>query len=120
MWLDNKLLFNSSAPGLIAAPPTLPGYLPSQFAQVVRDDGKLFVRSAVTILTKNGKLTVVSSQPLDQRKLLNLATDLGEVTLYGPDSGCAGSIRMRLPHPALVCPLKRPPKAQASQGKNTN
>jgi len=83
VWLDGKLRFSRSAPGLISAPPTLPGYLPAQFAQVVRDDGKLFVRAALTIPTKSGKLTVVSSKPLDQRLLLDIAADLGAVTLYG-------------------------------------
>jgi sigma-B regulation protein RsbU (phosphoserine phosphatase) len=82
-WLDGKLLFNQSAPGVTVTAPSLPAYLPSQFARTVRDDDRLFLRSAVTIPTKSGKLTVVSSKPLDQRMLLDVAADLGEVTLFG-------------------------------------
>lgn len=81
-WLDGKLLFNQPIRGLISTSPSLPLYLPPQFARVVRDDGRLLVRSAVTIPTKSGKLTAVSTKSLDQRLLLDLSADLGEVTLF--------------------------------------
>jgi phosphoserine phosphatase RsbU/P len=81
-WIDGKLQFSESAPGLKSTPPSLPGHLPPEFALIARDQGHLFLRSAVTIPTKNGRLTVLSSKPLDQRMLLDLASRLGEVTLY--------------------------------------
>jgi sigma-B regulation protein RsbU (phosphoserine phosphatase) len=51
----------------------------------VRDQGNFFLRSVATVVTKDGKLTVVSSRQLDQRRLLGLATDLGQVTWYVRD-----------------------------------
>ena len=78
-WLDNKSLFNNSAVQLAPVPSAFPA---TQFAQVVRDQGNFFLRAATTVATTKGKLTVVSSHPLDQRKLLQLGTDLGQVTLY--------------------------------------
>ena len=82
-WLDNKLLLNNSDAQLTPVPT---GYPSDQPARVVRDQGNFFLRSVATIVTKNGKLTVVSSRVLDQRKLLGLATDLGQVTLYVRDT----------------------------------
>ncbi len=81
-WLDEKLLFAEPAPGNAAPTPSLPKYLPADFNQVVRDGGRLFLRSAITLQTKEGKLTVISSKPLDRSLLLELATNLGEVGLY--------------------------------------
>ena len=82
-WLDNKLLLNNSAAQLSPVPP---GYPSTQPAQVVRDQGNFFLRSVASVVTKNGKLTVVSSRSLDQRRLLALATDLGQVTWYVRDT----------------------------------
>jgi len=82
-WLDNKLLLNNSAAQLSPVPP---GYPSAQPAQVVRDQGNFFLRSVATVVIKDGKLTVVSSRQLDQRRLLGLATDLGQVTWYVRDA----------------------------------
>ena len=78
-WLDDKLLLNNADAQLAPVPP---GYPTDQSARVVRDQDSFFLRSVTTIVTKSGKLTVVSSRPLDQRKLLGFATNLGQVTLY--------------------------------------
>jgi sigma-B regulation protein RsbU (phosphoserine phosphatase) len=86
-WLDDKLLLNNSDAQLARLPP---GYPTEQSASVVRDQGSFFLRSVTTIVTKSGKLTVVSSRPLDQRKLLGLASDLGQVTLYLRDTRTGG------------------------------
>jgi phosphoserine phosphatase RsbU/P len=82
-WLDNELLLNNSDVQLTPVPA---GYPSDNPAQVVRDHGDFFLRSTATIVTKSGKLTVVSSRSLDQRRLLGLATDLGQVTLYLRDT----------------------------------
>src|SRR5258708_21908649 len=116
VWLDGKLLFNQSAPGLISTSPSLPGYLPSQFARVVRDDGRLFVRPAITIPTKSGKLTVVSSKPLDQRMLLDLAADLGEVTLYASGLTLRRVDQNAAPAPGVSFSLETPPEAPGQRG----
>src|SRR6266849_4958738 len=66
-WLDDKLLFNNSDVQLTPVPPGYP-FAPS--ARVVHDQGNFFLRSATALATKSGKLTVVSSRLLDQRRLL--------------------------------------------------
>jgi len=81
-WLDGKLLFADPASGNRVPPPSLPDYLPADFDQVVRDGGRLFLRSAITLQTQRGKLTVISSKPLDRSLLRELAMNLGEVGLY--------------------------------------
>ena len=81
-WLDDKFLFADPPSGERLPTPSLPMYLPTDFDQVVRDDGRLFLRSAISLQTKRGKLTVISSKPLDRSLLRELAADLGQVTLF--------------------------------------
>src|SRR5207237_7020059 len=66
--------------------------IPNNFAQVVQDGDRFFLRSAAIIPTRTGALTVVSSRPLNQRLLSDLATDLGEVTLFRSDTGVDNAI----------------------------
>jgi len=81
-WLDKKLILNSVPAGETALPPPSLPSLRSSFRAVVRDRDKLYLR-VVEILPVRGKdLAVLSSQPLDQRMLQDLATDLGAVSLY--------------------------------------
>jgi len=81
-WLDNKPFINNSN---TQVPPVPARYPSPQFAQVAHDQGAFFLRAAATVETTKGKLTVVSSRPLDQRRLVGLATDLGQLTLYVKD-----------------------------------
>ena len=81
-WLDDKLLLNSST---VQIGPVPGGYPSAQTAQVVRDHDNFFLRSVTSVATKSGRLTVVASRPLDQRRLLGLANDLGQVTLFSRD-----------------------------------
>ena len=117
-WLDGKLLFNQSAPGPTSASPSLPGYLPPQFARVVRDEGRLFVRSAVTIQTKSGKLTVISSKPLDQRLLLDLSSDLGEVTLFASGLTLRKVDQNTAPAPGISLSNENASEAPGQRGSN--
>src|SRR5713101_7200674 len=55
-WLDNKLLLNNSDAEVARVPP---GYASAQSARVIRDQGNFFLRAVATIVTKNGRLTVV-------------------------------------------------------------
>jgi sigma-B regulation protein RsbU (phosphoserine phosphatase) len=82
VWLDKKLILNSTPAGVTLAPPTLPSYLKSPFHDVVRDHDQLFLRALETAPLSGGGLTVLSSEPFDQQMLKELATNLGEVTLY--------------------------------------
>lgn len=81
VWLDRKMVFNSSPPELAAPAPELPAHLESSFRGVVRDHDQLFLRVLETVPVNEGNLTVVSSEPFGQL-LQNLATTLGGITLY--------------------------------------
>jgi phosphoserine phosphatase RsbU/P len=82
VWLDKKLILNSSPAGVIVAPPTLPAYFKGPFYGVVRDHEQLFLRALEMTPVSGGRLTVLSSEPLDQQMLRDLAANLGEVTFY--------------------------------------
>ena len=82
VWLNDKLILSNSPRGATSSPPPLPSYLKPAFADVVRHHDKLSLRASETIPTASGDLTVLSSEPLDRNLLEELATDLGEITLY--------------------------------------
>jgi len=82
VWLDRKLVLDSVPAGESGTAPDLPPYLKNSFSNVVRDHGKLYLRALERIPVDGGVLTVLSSKPFDQRMLRELATNLGEVTLY--------------------------------------
>lgn len=81
VWTNGKLA-NQSSSSEAETRPSLPAYLPPQFTNVVRERGKLFLRSGTSVSGKKGRVIVVSSKPLDQRVLLDLAMNLGELTLF--------------------------------------
>jgi phosphoserine phosphatase RsbU/P len=82
VWLDKKLILNSIPAGVLSTEVRLPDYLQGSLREVVRDGEKLYLRAADKISVTNGTLTVLSSEPFDQHLLQDLATNLGEVTLY--------------------------------------
>ncbi len=81
VWLNGKLVLNSSPVEIAAVAPDLPPYVKSPFRGVVRDHDKLFLRVLDAVPLKEGNLTVLSSEPFPQL-LQNLAASLGEITLY--------------------------------------
>ena len=81
-WHDGKIVLNSVPADSISSPPILPPYLKGSCREVVRDHNKLFLRASETIPTNGRSLTVLSSEPLDQHLLQDLAANLGEITLY--------------------------------------
>ena len=81
-WRDGKIVLSSSPSAAPSSPPVLPSYLKGSFREVVRDHDKLFLRAAETIPIRGGSLTVLSSEPLDQHLLQDLAANLGEITLF--------------------------------------
>ena len=77
-WLGDKPL-----PMCGTTPPfSLPGKEVPEAGEIVRDGGSLYLRAATTLPTRSGKLTVISSQPLDQDLSERIAAGLGEITLY--------------------------------------
>jgi hypothetical protein len=79
VWLNRQLLINNSKQD----PPTeIPGHVSQEFAGVVSDGGKFFLRAVTNASSRQGMVAVVSSRPFDSRTLLALASDLGEVTFF--------------------------------------
>ena len=81
-WMDGKILPLCGA----TAPFSLPGSALPQFGEVVRDGNALYLRAGTTVPVGNGKLTVISSDPLDEELVTKIAAGLGEITLYGTTS----------------------------------
>jgi sigma-B regulation protein RsbU (phosphoserine phosphatase) len=81
VWLNQTMVLNSSPAEIAATAPELPPYLKTPFRGVVRDHDKLFLRVLETVPVREGNLTVISSEPVDQL-LQSLAATLGEITLY--------------------------------------
>jgi len=82
VWLDESLVLNSLPENVAFAPPTEPSFLKPPFQSVVRDGDGLFLCAANRIAENGHQWTVISKEPFDQHMLENLATNLGEVTLY--------------------------------------
>jgi phosphoserine phosphatase RsbU/P len=59
--------------------PRLPG---SKFTAIVSDGDRLYLRAAISLSAGRGKLSVVSSEPLDRALLDRVSANLGEITLY--------------------------------------
>ncbi len=74
-----KLLFPCSEGP--ASELTLPSHLNPQFQAIVRDAGKLYLRSAASVNAGGQKLTVVSSEPLDRSVLEATAAEMGEISI---------------------------------------
>ncbi|HEY1270566.1 MAG TPA: HAMP domain-containing protein, partial [Terriglobales bacterium] len=80
-YLDGQTVFNSSPTGVAA--PSLPSFVKGPFQDVVRDHERLYLRAVEMVSASGRKLTVISSEPLDEHMLESLATNVGEITLYG-------------------------------------
>jgi sigma-B regulation protein RsbU (phosphoserine phosphatase) len=82
VWLGKKAVVNSTPVGDGPAPPLLPAHLGNSFHGVVRDHDHLYLRAVQTVPVGGDTLTVLSSEPFDQQMLQELATNLGEISLY--------------------------------------
>ncbi len=59
-----------------------PLFVTKPLNEIVRDRGNLFLRAATVLPVRGDKLTVVSSEALDEPLMQEIAKDLGEITLY--------------------------------------
>src|SRR5205814_4668462 len=57
------------------------------FKEIVRDKGELYLRAASSFMVGPEKLIVVTSEPLDQTLMTDIAANLGEITLYAAGIG---------------------------------
>jgi sigma-B regulation protein RsbU (phosphoserine phosphatase) len=63
-------------------PFTYPEFIQGSFREIVEDHGTLHLRAATVIAGRPQKLLVVSSEPLDEDLVEEIAPALGEITLY--------------------------------------
>ena len=82
VWLGNKIVVNSTPTGDRSAAPVLPPHLSNPFRGIVRDHDRLYLRAVQTIPVGGETMTVLSSEPFNQRMLQELAANLGEISLY--------------------------------------
>jgi len=82
VWLDKKLILHSAPAGAGSAEVSLPDYLNGSIREVARDHDSLYLRAVDKVPVAGGAVNVISSEPFDQHLLQDLATNLGEVTLY--------------------------------------
>jgi phosphoserine phosphatase RsbU/P len=76
-----------------------PPFVKGDFGDIVRDQGRLYLRTATVLAAEpqssagklsssasssSSSLLVISSEPLDRALVEGMASDLGEITLYGP------------------------------------
>jgi len=61
---------------------TRPQFVKDRFREIVRDHNELHLRVATSMAIKSSTLTVVTSEPFDKELVGNIATDLGEITLF--------------------------------------
>jgi sigma-B regulation protein RsbU (phosphoserine phosphatase) len=58
-----------------------PSFVHGPLSEIVRDHGNLYLRAATAIPVHSQQLTVISSEPLDQELVQEIANNLGEITL---------------------------------------
>ena len=66
-------------------PFSLPTFVHGPFREIVRDRGKLYLRAAMVLPVRSERLTVVSSEELDKVLVQEIASNLGEITLYASE-----------------------------------
>jgi len=62
-------------------PVPAPKFLPAQFADLVHEGDKFYLRVSNTLPVGQDELTVITGKPVDRELLANMATDLGQVSL---------------------------------------
>lgn len=77
-WYGDKEVMRIGPPN---AKVSLPKFVPVQFAELVHEGDKFYLRVSETLPVGQDKLTVISGRPMDHEMLANMATDLGEVSL---------------------------------------
>jgi len=64
----------------------VPASFATDFREIVRDHGTLFLRTGTAVDAGQGSLRVVSSEPLDKDLVATIAGDLGRIVVYGAES----------------------------------
>ena len=61
---------------------SFPGFVKGKFRDLVRDQNQFYLRVGSSLGVGPSQLVVVTSEPFDKELVGNIATDLGEITLY--------------------------------------
>jgi phosphoserine phosphatase RsbU/P len=98
-WQGDRLVLLSGA-GANESPMVLPNFFNKAgsdlantlrggqpFKEIVRDNGELYLRVASIYDVGHETLTVVTGEPLDRNLIADIASDLGEITLYATGLG---------------------------------
>ena len=97
-----------------------PLFLKGPFSEIVRDRGNLFLRAARVIPVRNGKLTVVSSEALDEALMQEISKNLGEITLYSVGLNQRGATEEARPGTPTSPKSDSPAGVQVSVGSDKN
>jgi sigma-B regulation protein RsbU (phosphoserine phosphatase) len=68
-----------------------PSFIAGDFREIVRDRGKLYLRTATVVTADPESLRVIVSEPLDKEFVETIAGDLGRIAVYGTESRTASA-----------------------------
>ncbi len=63
-----------------------PSFIAGDFRDIVRDHGKLYLRTATVLAAEPESLRVILSEPLDKVFVEKIAGDLGRIAVYGSEA----------------------------------
>jgi sigma-B regulation protein RsbU (phosphoserine phosphatase) len=81
-WIGTKALPPVCGDPKTQLPFAFPSFIHGPFREIVRDHGQLYLRGATVVPSRSETLMVVSSEALDQELVQEIASNLGEITLY--------------------------------------
>lgn len=99
-------------------PFSFPSFIHGPFREIVRDRGQLYLRAATVIPVRSEKLTVVSSEALDQDLVQEIAANLGEITLDTTGLRFGQAPRSNPPAPGV--PVEIAPSASGNSATHQN
>src|SRR5215468_3069847 len=97
-----------------------PQFVNGSFNEIVRDNGNLFLRAAAVLPVRNEKLTVVSSEALDESLMQEISKNLGEITLYSVGLNQRGSVAATRQGTPISPPPDLPKDVQISVKDNAS
>ena len=97
-------------------PISLPSFAKNGLSEIVRDQGRLYVRAVTVITVGSNTLTVISGEPFDKQLVSTIAADIGEITLSdtGAQEDQSSASKAAMP-PAAE---DKPPHGVVTEGKN--
>ena len=74
-----------------SSPVLSPSFVTTDFRDIVRDRGTLYLRTSTMITAGPESLRVILSEPLDKNFVEEIAGDLGRIAVYGGENAAASS-----------------------------